>query len=94
MRINPSDFHQLGMDRMEKKQNPSMNFVDTLKDAVIKTNEKAREANKAAVDLADGKTTNIHEAMITMQKADISIRMLVSVTNKLIEGYKQLTQLR
>lgn len=79
---------------MEKKQNPSTNFVDTLKDAVIKTNEKAQEANKVAVELAEGKTSNIHEAMITMQKADISIRMLISVTNKLIDGYKQLTQLR
>jgi flagellar hook-basal body complex protein FliE len=94
MRINPFDFNQLTMSHMEKNQNPSTNFVDTLKDAVIKTNEKAQKANKVAVELAEGKTSNIHEAMITMQKADISIRMLISVTNKLIDGYKQLTQLR
>ncbi|RXL93192.1 flagellar hook-basal body complex protein FliE, partial [Citrobacter sp. AAK_AS5] len=37
---------------------------------------------------------NIHETMIAMQKADIDIRLLVAVTNKLIDAYNQLNQLR
>jgi len=96
MRINPSDFKQLSIDPAGKNQakTPSTSFVDTLKDAVRVTNERVMESDKAAVELAEGKSANIHEAMVTMQKADISVRLLISVTNKLLDGYKQLTQLR
>ncbi len=52
------------------------------------------DANKASLDLASGKTINIHEAMIKMQKADIALRLLISSANKLIEGYNELTRLR
>jgi flagellar hook-basal body complex protein FliE len=96
MRINPSEFKQLGIDSAGNNQakTPSTSFVDTLKDAVRVTNEQVMESEKAAVELAEGRSGNIHEAMIAMQKADISVRLLISVTNKLIDGYKQLSQLR
>jgi flagellar hook-basal body complex protein FliE len=32
--------------------------------------------------------------MIAMQKADISLRLLVKMTNKIIEGYNELNRLR
>ncbi|HOO37929.1 MAG TPA: flagellar hook-basal body complex protein FliE [Deltaproteobacteria bacterium] len=96
MKINPSDFKQLGMNQVTNKEakTPSTSFVDTLTDAVRVTNEQVMESEKASVELAEGRSGNIHEAMIAMQKADISVRLLISVTNKLIDGYKQLSQLR
>ncbi|MDT8274022.1 MAG: flagellar hook-basal body complex protein FliE [Desulfomonilia bacterium] len=69
-------------------------FMDTLQRAFESTNDMIREADKAAVDLSSGKTPNIHEAMLAMQKADITLRLMVSATNKLIEGYNELTRLR
>lgn len=96
MRIDPSDFKQLGVNPTEKDRSKttSTSFADTLMDAVKDTNKKAQESARLGVELAEGKTANIHETMVTMQKADISVRLLISVTNKLIDGYKQLTQLR
>ena len=46
------------------------------------------------IELAQGKSGNIHETMIAMQKASVSAQLLVAVTNKLIEGYNNLMQLR
>ncbi|MBN2298461.1 MAG: flagellar hook-basal body complex protein FliE [Deltaproteobacteria bacterium] len=96
MRIDPSDFTQLGTDRTAKSnsKDTQTNFSDTLKDVILETNARAKESEKMAVDLAQGKSLNIHEAMVSMQKADISVRLLISATNKLIDGYKQLLQLR
>ena len=54
----------------------------------------SRLANRSALALARGENGNIHETMIAMQKADIDIRLLVAVTNKLIDAYNQLNQLR
>jgi flagellar hook-basal body complex protein FliE len=47
-----------------------------------------------ALSLAKGENGNIHETMIAMQKADLNLRLLVAATNKIIEGYNQLLQLR
>ncbi|MGC9324317.1 MAG: flagellar hook-basal body complex protein FliE [Desulfomonilia bacterium] len=69
-------------------------FVDTLEKAIMSTNTMIKESDKAAVDLSSGKTPNIHEVMVSMQKADITLRLLVAATNKLIEGYNELTRLR
>jgi flagellar hook-basal body complex protein FliE len=71
-----------------------LDFVDTLKETIDSTNKLAKESEKAALDLSSGKSANIHEAMIAMQKADVSLRLLVKMTNKIIEGYNELNRLR
>ncbi|MEA3221895.1 MAG: flagellar hook-basal body complex protein FliE [Thermodesulfobacteriota bacterium] len=75
-------------------QKGQISFVDTLKDAIYSTNDLITDANKASLALASGKATNIHEAMIKMQKADIALRLLITSANKLIEGYNELSRLR
>ncbi len=96
MRIELSDFPRLSIDQGERSQSksPKESFVDTLKQAVEITNKQAKEADRSALELAKGENGNIHETMIAMQKADVNLRLLIAVTNKLIEGYNQLTQLR
>ncbi|MCD6570279.1 MAG: flagellar hook-basal body complex protein FliE [Deltaproteobacteria bacterium] len=95
MRINP--FEAGASLSINPKANPpkaEQAFVDTLKEAINATDDIIKDANKASLELASGKATNIHEAMIKMQKADITLRLLVSSANKLIEGYNELMRLR
>ncbi len=96
MRIELSDFPRLSIEQGTSGQakEPSKSFADTLRSIIDSTNDQAKKANETALSLARGENGNIHEAMIAMQKADISIRLLVKATNKVIEGYNQLTQLR
>ncbi|MEA2101210.1 MAG: flagellar hook-basal body complex protein FliE [Thermodesulfobacteriota bacterium] len=96
MRIDPLDFgpnaFRLSADKGTNA--PETDFVDTLRQAVSQTNETLKKAEKASVDLASGETGNIHEVMIQQQKADISLRLLVTSTNKLINAYNELKNLR
>ncbi|MFY9398500.1 MAG: flagellar hook-basal body complex protein FliE [Desulfomonilia bacterium] len=96
MRIDPSDFPRLSIDPQARAQEkpPTESFLDTLKEAIRSTNDQARTADRMGVALARGESGNIHETMIAMQKASISTQLLVAATNKLIEGYNQLMQLR
>lgn len=99
MRINPFPTEVApGVNGKATKPTPDqkgrIDFIDTLKEAIHSTNDIMTDANKASLDLASGKTINIHEAMIKMQKADIALRLLISSANKLIEGYNELTRLR
>ena len=95
MRIDPSDFTHLSTERTTGSgKDKQTDFSQTLKSIIQETNARAKESEKTAVELAQGKSLNIHEAMVSMQKADISVRFLISATNKLLDGYKQLLQLR
>jgi flagellar hook-basal body complex protein FliE len=78
----------------EQSSGKGLDFLDTLKEAVSSTNSMVQESEKMGMDLSSGRSANIHEAMIAMQKADITLRLLVNMTNKLIEGYNNLNNLR
>lgn len=95
MRIDDLGFTLTGpFSSKGQEKGKGLDFVDSLKEALNETNEAAKASEQAALDLSMGTSANIHEAMIAMQKADITLRMLVTMTNKIIDGYKELNTLR
>lgn len=70
-------------------ENSSVSFADILRQAV--TNDAA--AQRAADNYAIGRSQNLHETMILMEKADISLNLLVTVRNKLMEAYKEVMRM-
>ena len=95
MRIDKPDFNLTGplSPSGVKDKARDLDFVDTLKEAIDSANMVVRESERAASDLSSGKAPTIHEAMIAMQKADITLRLMVNMTNKLIEGFNELKRL-
>jgi flagellar hook-basal body complex protein FliE len=94
MRIQKPDFTITGpLTSKEKPKGKGLDFVDTLKEAIDSTNTLVKKSEQAALDLSSGKSPNVHEAMIAMQKADITLRLLVKMTSKIIEGYNTLNRL-
>ncbi len=71
----------------------SETFLDTLKNAVNVVNESQLEAEKASVDFAAGKGQTLHGVMIAMEKADLSLRTLVQVRNKVLEAYQEVMKM-
>jgi flagellar hook-basal body complex protein FliE len=53
--------------------------------------EKA--ADSAIHEYASGRSYNLHETMITLQKADINFNLLMSVRGKLLEAYREVMRL-
>ena len=69
-------------------------FAATLKDAVGTVNTLQKDADKQAQALATGKTTNIPEVMMAAEKADIALRMMVQVRNKIIDAYNEVMKMQ
>ena len=69
-------------------------FAQTLKDAVNEVNELQKVSDKKSQDLATGKTQNISDVMIAAEKADISLRLMVQVRNKIIEAYQEMMKMQ
>lgn len=69
------------------------NFVSALSGFIDSVNDKNSAAEQASQDIMTGKSDNIHQAMISMQEASISFDLLVQVRDKLVDAYKELSQM-
>jgi flagellar hook-basal body complex protein FliE len=69
-------------------------FIEILQRAVNTTNQQLHEADSAAKDFAVGQAQSIHETMITMEKADLSLRLLTQVRNKAVEAYQEVIRMQ
>ncbi len=77
-----------------QKRTGTTGFADMLGDAVSQTNEAQLDADKAAVALQTGKAENLHEVMLSMEEADISMRLLVQMRNKALDAYQEIMRMQ
>lgn len=73
---------------------PSKSFADTLNEAISNVNQLHHEADKSAENLATGRTDNIAEVMLTMEKADLALKLMVQVRNKIIDAYQDIMKMQ
>ncbi|MCE5229492.1 flagellar hook-basal body complex protein FliE [bacterium] len=59
-----------------------------------KVNAQMLDADKTVADIAAGKSENIHGALIDLQKANLSFKMLVEVRNKALDAYQELMRMQ
>ncbi len=69
-------------------------FSDTLNEAIKGVNQLQKSSDKAAQDLATGKTDNVADVMIAAEKADIGLRVMVQVRNKIIDAYNEIMKMQ
>ena len=85
---------QLPARKNEKiTQKGQTGFGEIMKGAINNVNGLDREANKSIVDLLQGKT-DIHETMIALQKGDVSMRLLLTIRNKVLEAYREIMRMQ
>jgi flagellar hook-basal body complex protein FliE len=65
-------------------------FGDTLKDSLKTVNDMQTEKSSMIKEFAAGENQNVHELMITMQKAGLSMQMTSAIRNKVMESYKEI----
>lgn len=69
-------------------------FLDLLEKGIKEVNTGAREAEKASMDLASGRQSNIHETMLSVTKAELGFNMMVQMRNKIIEAYQEVMRMQ
>lgn len=69
-------------------------FADTLKDVVQSVNTAQQQADYKMQELATGKSKDFADVMITAEKADISLKLMTSVRNKIIEAYQEIMKMQ
>ncbi|WP_457573025.1 flagellar hook-basal body complex protein FliE [Desulfolithobacter sp.] len=69
-------------------------FMAMLKDTVEQVNAQQIAADQAVQEVHAGGEKNLHEAMIALEQADISVRYLVQVRNKMLEAYQEIMRMQ
>ncbi len=69
-------------------------FADTLKDSLQEVNTLQKVADTKMQQLATGENKNIPDVMIATEKADIALRLMVKVRNKIIDAYQEIMKMQ
>jgi len=81
---------------VEKKQTDDASqtpFSDFVKRSLADVNRQMVDADQAIDDLATGRNQDIHNTMISMQKAEISFELVMQIRNKLISAYDEIRRM-
>jgi flagellar hook-basal body complex protein FliE len=69
-------------------------FESVLGNFVGDVAQKQATASDTVTALLSGKNVSLHQAMISMEEANISFQMMVEVRNKLLDSYQELMRMQ
>ncbi|MBS4193979.1 flagellar hook-basal body complex protein FliE [Lederbergia citri] len=72
----------------------STNFKDMLKKAIDEVNNAQVQSDIATDKLARGENIELHEVMITAQKASITMQAALEIRNKAVEAYQEMMRMQ
>lgn len=78
----------------KKSEAPATGFMETLKGGLEKVNQMQHEKSSLVESFAAGKEQNVHELMISLQKAGLAMSMTSAVRNKVLQSYQELTKMQ
>ena len=70
------------------------NFKDLLKRALTDLNASQVGANESIKNLATGGEENLHDVMISMEKASLTLQYAIQIRNKVLESYQSVIQMQ
>lgn len=65
-------------------------FSDKLKSAIGEVNEMQETSQQAMADMATGQVKDLHQAALAIDKAEISMKLMLEIRNKALNAYKEL----
>ena len=84
-------FSETGATRASSPVEGAGKFFSEL---VSKVNDLQTQSDKSIQGLASGENKNLHEVMISMEKASISFQFMSSVRNKALEAYQEVMRMQ
>jgi flagellar hook-basal body complex protein FliE len=69
-------------------------FGTILKEKVNEINQLQLDADQAITKVEMGNSGSIHDAVIALEKADLSFRKMIQVRNKILEAYQEVMRMQ
>lgn len=88
-----TQLNNITTDKLDKKDSGTK-FSDILQNALDDANKLKIESDKLTEDYILGKNDNLHEVMISAQKAEVSIMFVTEVRNRLMDAYQEFMRMQ
>lgn len=74
--------------------NLATNFQEFLAGAVQQTNQLQKDSAAMQEKLVTGQEVELHDVMISMEKASLSFQLTTQVRNKMVEAYQEIMRMQ
>ena len=95
---NFGDIAKLGeltnLSDLTKPAGNEQSFKNFMLEAIQQVNGMQQDADRAVEQLMTGGDVNMAEVLTTVQKADMSFRMMLQIRNKLVQAYQEIKDIR
>lgn len=87
-------------DILQNKQTEQSNdvnqkdFGDTISDFLKAVNDSQAASSQKVTDIIEGKSENLHEAMVMMEESKLSFQLMLEIRNKLLDSYKEIERMQ
>jgi len=69
-------------------------FSEILTKSFENVNEQQHQADSAIKELVSGRSKNIHETLLTVERADASLKLAMQVRNKILDAYREIMRMQ
>ncbi|OFZ21093.1 MAG: flagellar hook-basal body complex protein FliE [Bdellovibrionales bacterium GWB1_55_8] len=69
-------------------------FSEMLRNSFDQVNQDQHEADRAIKEMVAGRNKNIHETMLTIERADTSLKLALQVRNKILDAYREIMRMQ
>ena len=76
-----------------KQTENGMSFAEHLEQTIKDVNQKSQKADRMSMEMATGRSENIHETMLAATQAELSFNLLVQLRNKALEAYTEVMRM-
>ena len=76
------------------KPGSGSSFGDVLRGAVGETESLQQTAEQQVSEMMKGNGADVHQAMISVEKADLSFQLMMQVRNKMVQAYQDISRLQ
>jgi flagellar hook-basal body complex protein FliE len=89
-----NDYSAMSTDGQKKQINSPGTLAQTFEKIFESTEQNLKLADQAVLKANTGESVDLHELMISMEKADISLRLMVQLRNKAIDAYQEIMRMQ
>lgn len=78
------------LKQKSKIEDGGVDFAEHLKSALNEVNELQKNSEVALGDMATGQVKDLHQAALSISKAETSMKLMLEIRNKALSAYKEL----
>jgi len=81
---------QITQKKVQKEKKSDESFGNMVHDYLLKVSSDQKNAAEETKKVLADKSENVHDAMVALEEAGLSFRMLLEIRNRMLESYNEI----